>query len=169
MPIVRDATERDLADIFAIYDHEVLHGVATCDTQPRSVPEREAWFATHDPRAYPLIVAEDAGRIAGWGCLSPWSPRPAYARTCEDTVYVAPDAQGRGIGRALLAELVARARRAERGLVVARVVEGNPASLRLHESAGFETIGVMRRVAEKHGRLLDVRILGLALDAARGG
>lgn len=163
MPTMRAATERDLPGIFSIYDREVLEGVATCDTQPRSVPERLAWFRGHDPRAHPLLVIEEAGRVVAWGCLSPWSPRPAYARTCEDTVYVDPRRQGQGLGRLLLHELIARARAASRGLVVARVVEGNPASRRLHESAGFATIGVMPACAEKFGRLLDVRILGLSL------
>lgn len=169
MSVLRLARPGDLAGIFAIYDHEVLHGIATCDTEPRSPDGRLEWLAAHDPVQQPALVVEDAELgIAAWGCLSAWSPRPAYARTCEDTVYVHPRRQGRGLGKLLLDELVRRARDLDRGLVIARIVEGNPVSLHLHERAGFETIGIMPGAAEKLGRLLDVRILGLRIAPRLG-
>lgn len=163
MTTLRPATAGDLPAIFAIYDREVLTGTATCDTQPRTEAERLEWLAAHDPVEHPVLVAEDADGITGWGCLSAWSPRPAYARSVEDTVYVRTDCQGRGLGRRLLARLLDLARERSRALVIARVVEGNPASRHLHEAAGFTTIGVMEGAAEKFGRVLDVRILGLRL------
>jgi L-amino acid N-acyltransferase YncA len=156
----RLATEADLPGIFAIYDEEVLHGIATCDTQPRSEAERLDWLRAHPAGQPALVIDDEDGGIAAWGCLSAWSPRPAYARTCEDTVYVRADRQGRGLGGTMLRELVGRAKELRRALVIARVVEGNPASRRLHEACGFETIGVMSECAEKLGRLLDVRIMG---------
>ncbi len=112
-------------------------------------------------------MAEEDGALLGWGRLSPWSPRAAYARTAEDSVYVRADARGRGVGRALLDALVARARGAGIAVLVARIAEGNPASVRLHERAGFRPVGTMRRVGEKFGRLLDVAILDLHLDGGR--
>ena len=167
MRALRPATEADLPGIFAIYDDEVLHGIATCDTEPRTPEQRRQWLAAHDPSEHPVLVVEDEATraIAAWGCLSEWSPRPAYARTCEDTVYVHPDFRGRGLGRLVLGELLRAAEARRRALVIARIVEGNPVSRLLHERAGFETIGVMPGAAEKFGRLLDVRILGLQLGA----
>ena len=168
MHLPRPATEADLPGIFEIYDHEVRTGIATCDTEPRTPEQRLRWLAAHDPAEHPVLVVEDEATraVAAWGCLSEWSPRPAYARTCEDTVYVHPDFRGRGLGRLLLAELLRAAKERRRALVIARIVEGNPVSRRLHEAAGFETIGVMPGAAEKFGQVLDVRILGLRLPAS---
>lgn len=162
--MIRDAVEGDLPGIFAIYDEQVLRGTATFETVPRTPAERRAWWESHPRERYPVIVAEEGGAILGWARLQPWSPRAAYARTAEDSVYVAAAARGRGVGRALLGELVARAGPAGIAVVVARIAEGNPASVRLHERAGFRPVGTMRRVGEKFGRILDVAILDLHLD-----
>jgi len=164
MPAIRDATPDDLAAVFAIYDEEVLRGTATFETVPRPAAERREWFDAHPRERYPVIVYEDSGAILGWARLQPWSPRPAYARTAEDSVYVSGAARGRGVGKALLEELIARARAAGIAVVLARIAGGNPASIRLHERAGFRTVGVMRRVGEKFGRILDVALLDLHLD-----
>lgn len=161
---IRPATEADLPGIFAIYDEQVLRGTATFDTVPKTAAERLEWFRANPGNRYPVLVAEAAGGIAGWARLYQWSPRRAYDRTAEDAVYVHPDARGGGLGRCLLRELLSRAPSAGVGVVIARIVEGNPASLRLHEALGFTSIGVMRRVGEKFGRLLDVRLLERHLD-----
>ncbi|HYE02120.1 MAG TPA: RdgB/HAM1 family non-canonical purine NTP pyrophosphatase [Phycisphaerales bacterium] len=161
---VRAATPADLDGIFAIYDREVLHGTSTFETEPKTPAQRTAWLTEHDPGRYPVLVAETQGRVAGWARLQPWSTRCAYARAAENSVYVHPDFRGRGTGRLLMGELIRGAPAAGVWVILARVVEGNPASLRLHEALGFETIGVMRRVGEKFGRVLDVRLLDLHLD-----
>ena len=166
MPLLRAATAGDLEGIFAIADDAVLHSTATMETEPRPASERLDWLRAHDRAAYPVLVVtceDEPGRVAGWGCLSPWSPRPGYAPTCEDTVYVAADRRGRGLGRLLLAELVAHARRTGRRWVIARISGDNAASLRLHESLGFRTLGVMPRCGSKLGRLVDVHVLGCEL------
>lgn len=163
--VIRDAVEADLPGIFAIYDREVLHGTCTSDTQVKSDEERLAWFATAGGR-YPVLVAEIEGRIAGWTRLYQWSARCAYDRAAENAVYVHEEFRGRGVGRALLAALIARCPQIGVRVIIARVVEGNPESLGLHERAGFQTIGIMRQIGEKFGRLLDVRLLSLHLDDA---
>jgi L-amino acid N-acyltransferase len=163
---VRAASEADLPGIFAIYDHEVLHGTATFDTQPKSPAERLEWFRSDGGGRYPILVAESDGAIAGWSRLYAWSPRRAYDRTAEDAVYVHREHRGRGLSRALMTELMRLAPARGVQVLIARIVEGNPASLALHEALGFATIGVMRRVGEKFGRLLDVRLLERHLDAA---
>jgi phosphinothricin acetyltransferase len=164
MPI-RDATAADLDAIFAIYDRVVLHGTATFETVVRTPRERAEWFAAHDRSLYPVVVADEGGRIGGWARLYPWSPRPAYIRTAENAVYVDEAHRGRGLGRALMEELIRRARAS--GVIkniVARVVVGNPASAGLHRALGYQTIGVMRRVGEKFGRVLDVELMDLHLE-----
>ncbi len=161
---IRLATEPDLPGIFFIYDREVREGVATFDTEVKTAAERQQWFADHRLPRHPLIVALEADEIVGWGSLSPWSARCAYIRTAENSVYVRAGCQGRGIGKALLADLLERGRAAGLGVIAARIVEGNPASIRLHEAFGFETVGVMRRVGEKFGRILDVRIMQRRMD-----
>ncbi|MBL8862145.1 MAG: N-acetyltransferase [Planctomycetes bacterium] len=162
---IRLATPADVAGIFAIYDHEVLHGTATAQTVPFTPDEREAWFARHAPDLHPLVVASEAdGFVAGWAGLSPWSPRQAYRRAAESSVYVHRARHGRGIGRALMVDLLARALRdTPVRLVIARPTEDNAASIRLHEALGFQTVGVLRNVMEKFGELRHVRILSREL------
>jgi L-amino acid N-acyltransferase len=162
--IIRAATEADLPGIFAIYDQEVLHGTATFDVTPKTPAERLEWFRNDGAGRYPLLVAEAAGAVAGWARLYAWSPRRAYDRTAEDAVYVHGDFRGQGLSRALMQELMRLAPQRGVQVLVARIVEGNPASLALHEKLGFRSIGVMRRVGEKFGRVLDVRLLDRHLD-----
>jgi phosphinothricin acetyltransferase len=166
--LIRDATADDLPGIFEIYDREVLRGTATFDTVPKTPAERDEWLKSHQNPRHPAIVAvePDHGgtRVLAWGSLSPWSTRCAYARAAENSVYVHPSARGRGLGRAILEELIRRARASGLGVILARIVEGNPASLALHEKLGFHTIGTMRRVGEKFGIIHDVRLMDLHID-----
>ena len=161
---IRAAAEADLPGIFAIYDQEVLHGTATFDTDPKSEAGRLEWFCDDGGGRYPILVADVAGAIAGWARLYAWSHRCAYARAAENAVYVTPDHRGQGVGRALLAELIRLAPQRGVQVLLARIVEGNPASLALHEALDFQTIGVMRRVGEKFGKVLDVRLMDRHLD-----
>ncbi len=165
---IRDAAPADLPAMARIYDEQVLHGTATFDTEPKSRAAWRKWFGEHPRGRYPIIVAEEDGRVAGWARLQPWSGRCAYARSAENSVYVRKDARGRGVGTELLSDLLRRARAAGIAVVLARVAEGNPASLRLHEAAGFRPVGVMRRVGEKFGRILDVSLLQIHLDGGGG-
>jgi L-amino acid N-acyltransferase len=161
---IRDAHPGDVPAIFEIYNEQVLHGTATFDTQPKTEADRSKWFDTHDRKRYVILVAEEEGQIIGWARLYPWSDRCAYARSAENSVYVHKDARGRGVGSELLSELMRRAGSAGVCVLLARIAEGNPASIRLHEAAGFEMVGVMRRVGEKFGRILDVHLMQKHLD-----
>jgi phosphinothricin acetyltransferase len=98
--------------------------------------------------------------VLGWASLSRWSEREGYARTAENSVYVHADAQGKGVGRALMLELLRSGEAQGVRLVIARINNGNEASVRFHESLGFQTIGVMARCGQKFGRVIDVRIMG---------
>ncbi len=162
--LVRDASPADLPAIAAIYDEQVLHGTATFDTEPRTPAAWRTWFGEHPRDRYPVLVAEEGGEVVGWARLTPWSARCAYARSAENSVYVRADRRGHGAGRALVEALLDRARAAGIAVLLARIAEGNPASLRLHEALGFRPVGTMRRVGEKFGKVRDVTILDLHLD-----
>lgn len=154
--VVRLAERKDAEGIRAIYNREVLEDVNTFDLVPRSLEEQIAWIDEHSG-GYPAVVAVDAeGQVLGFGCLSRFRDRPAYAMTVEDTVYVAPEHQGRGVGKAILVELLSLARAYGYHSVIARIVGGNRASIRLHEACGFRSVGVEHEVGRKMGRWLDV-------------
>ena len=161
---VRDAGLDDIGAIFDIYNHEVLHGTATFDTEPRVVGRDDAWLTERDRRRHPVIVAEAEHRVVGWASLHPWSPRGAYARTAEGSVYVHRDFRGDGVGRSLLEATIEHAREAGLGVVLARIAEANQPSVRLCERLGFRRIGTQRRCGEKFGRILDVELMDLHLD-----
>lgn len=162
---IRLAADADLPAIMEIYNEQVLHGTATFDTEPIDTPEkRRAWFAKHPPEIYPVVVAEEDGRVVGWASLSRWSERCAYNRTAEVSEYVHKDHRGRGVGSELLRELIARARTIGLGVLLARITGESAASLRMHADHGFTRIGTMRRVGEKFGRVLDVELMDLQLE-----
>jgi phosphinothricin acetyltransferase len=162
--VVRGARPGDLPAIFEIYNHEVLHGTATFDTEPRVAGRDDGWLTDRDGERHPVLVAELDGDVLGWASLSPWSTRGAYARTAEGSVYVHAEQRGRGLGRLLLAAILERARGAGIGVVLARIAEANAASVRLFEGFGFAHIGTQRRCGEKFGRILDVELMDLHLD-----
>lgn len=158
--MIRLATASDLAGIALIYDPECDHGLNTMMTRARTREEWSAWLREHEHPRYPVLVATDGASVLGWASLSRWSEREGYARTAENSVYVHAGAQGKGVGRGLMLELLRRGEAQGVRLVVARINDGNHASVRFHESLGFQTIGVMARCGEKFGKMIDVRIMG---------
>lgn len=163
---IRLARDSDLPRIVKIYNHEVLHGSATFDTEPVDVASRRVWLQAHQPPRHPAIVADDGGLVRGFACLSAWSDRCAYARAAEVSLYVDTDARGQGLGRALLRALIERGKNAGLGVLIARICVESIPSLRLHESLGFQHIGSMRRVGQKFGRILDIELYDLHIDGA---
>ncbi|UCF69780.1 MAG: N-acetyltransferase [candidate division WOR-3 bacterium] len=157
---IRDATVDDLHAITEIYNEAIRKTIATFDTEPKTYDEQKTWLNEHGPKN-PIIIAEDSGVIVGWASLSKWSDRCAYSDTAEISLYVREDHQAKGIGRKLLDAIVLAGRRAGLHTVIARIAEGNETSVHLHESAGFEHVGIMKEVGRKFGRLLDVHIMQL--------
>jgi L-amino acid N-acyltransferase YncA len=156
MPIldltIRSATEADLSAINAIYNREILEGVATWDIYPWSEEQRRAWLAEHSAPGLVALVADLPDvPVAGFGYLSVYQTRGGFRFTREDTVYVRPEHQGRGIGRALLAALLEEARRLEVHAVVARIEATNEASIALHRALGFQVTGEERETGHKFG------------------
>jgi L-amino acid N-acyltransferase YncA len=138
----------------AIYEAGIATGNATFET---AAPEWAAWDAAH-LAAHRLVVRVE-GRVVGWAALSPVSERCAYAGVAEDSIYVAPQAQGRGVGRALLQALVASAERGGIWTVQTGIFPENRASVRLHEACGFRVVGIRERLGRLHGRWRDVLLL----------
>jgi phosphinothricin acetyltransferase len=155
----RLATHDDAEEMRAIYNREVLGSTVTFDMVARSPEDQLAWMDEHSG-AHPAVVAvDDLDVIVGFGSLSPYRPRPAYRTTVEDSVYVAPAAQGGGVGKGILTELVRLAGAHGFHTVMARIVGGHEASIAVHRTCGFELIGVEREVGRKFGRWLDVVLM----------
>ncbi len=158
MVAVRPAVPDDIPAITEIYNEAVLTTDATFDTVPRTLEQQAAWFKAHSDRN-PVVVALENETVLGWASLGKWSDRAAYADTAEISVYVGSPYRYKGIGRQLMEEVIRKGEAAGLHTILSRITRGNDRSVRLHESLGFETIGVMREVGRKHGRLLDVLMM----------
>jgi phosphinothricin acetyltransferase len=160
----RLATHDDAEAIRAIYNREVLGSTVTFDMVARSPEDQLAWMDEHSG-AHPAVVAvDDRDAVQGFGSLSPYRPRPAYRTSVEDSLYVAPAAQGRGVGKGILTELLRLAGAHGFHTVIARIVGGHEASIAVHRSCGFDVIGVEREVGRKFGRWLDVVLMQRLID-----
>jgi len=163
-PAIRHAHEADLPAIVAIYNASIPGRLATADTAPVSVDERRAWFAAFSATSRPIWVAEAQGRTAGWLGLRSFYGRPAYHRTVEVAVYVAPESQRQGIAAALLRHAAQAAPALDIATLLAFVFGHNEASLALFRKAGFADWGTLPRVAELDGTERDLVILGRRLN-----
>jgi L-amino acid N-acyltransferase YncA len=160
---IRDAREADLAAMLAIYNDAVLTTTAVYDYKPRSGEQQTAWFQAKREQSLPVLVADDGETVVGFASYGPFRPWPAYLHSVENSLYVAPDRRGRGIGSLLLPALIRRA--ADRGLhtMIAGIDAANEASLRLHARFGFERVALFREVGWKFERWLDLAFLKLML------
>lgn len=161
---VRRAVASDAEAIRAIYNVEVAGSTVTFDLVPRTVSEQRAWIEEHQG-AHPAVVAVEAGVVAGFGSLSPFRDRPAYATTVEDSVYVEQSWRGRGVGRLVLKELVRLALHHGFHTVLARISGENAASIALHAGQGFQLVGVERQVGRKFGHWIDVTVMQRLLQS----
>jgi phosphinothricin acetyltransferase len=153
---VRLATRADAGPISEIYNLEVTDSTLVFDLVPRTLDEQVEWIDRH-AGAHPAVVAVDAGGdVVGFGSLSPYRSRPAYATSVESSVYVRRDRRGRGVGRALMDELVRLARVHGFHCLIARIVGANEASIALHAGCGYAMVGVEREIGRKFGQWLDV-------------
>ena len=156
--LVRPAATSDSEAIREIYNVEVLGSTVTFDLVPRTPDEQDEWMESH-AGVYPVIVAEDDGRVIGFASLSPYRSRPGYSTTAEDSVYVAASYRGVGVGKLLLSELVERGKAHGFHAIMARIVGDHAASISLHRSCGFELVGIEREVGRKFSKWLDVALM----------
>ena len=155
---LRLACPEDAEATREIYNIEVTGSTVTFDLVPRSLEDQLAWLDQRSG-AMAVVVAEIDGQVVGFASLSPYRDRPAYATTVEDSVYVHADFRGRGVARALLAEILDIASTRGFHAVMARIVGGHDASIGLHSSLDFEIVGTEREVGRKFGKWLDVVIM----------
>ena len=167
MANIRLATAADLPAISDIYNHYVLNCTCTYQTDPETLEARRAWFEEHSADRYPVIVAEIDGRVVGWGSLSKFRPRAAYAPTAEPSVYIDREFLGRGLGRLLLVDLIARARAAGFHSLIGGSSADQAASIALQESLGFIRVARLKEVGFKFERWLDVVYFQLMLQSHR--
>ena len=156
---IRLAERRDAAGIRTIHNHYVTGSTAMFDLVARTLDEQVQWIDDHSgghPAVVAVVDGEGAELVVAFGSLSPFRARPAYATTVEDSVYVDPEHQQRGVGRAVLAELLRLAELHGFHSVIARITGDNDASIALHAALGFELVGTEREVGRKFGRWLDV-------------
>lgn len=163
--IIRQATTDDAPAIAGIYAHHVLTGTGTFEIDPPDVSDIGARMAKVSARGWPWLVSvDDAGEVTGYAYAGPFRERAAYDATVEDTIYLAPHAVGKGLGRALLSALVEACKKAGAKEMLAVIGDSdNHASIGLHRALGFSDAGVLRDVGVKFGRTLDVVILQKSL------
>ncbi len=153
---IRPAHPHDLAAITAIYDHAVRYGTASFEIEPPDEREMARRYEALRAGGYPYLVAEIGGDIAGYAYAGPYRERPAYHWCVEDSIYIAPQSQRRGIGRALLDRLIAEAEAGGFRQMIAVVGDSaNTGSIELHRRAGFRMVGTFDNVGFKFGRWLD--------------
>ena len=154
---VRPATPADLPGILDIYNEAVLNTTASYDYEPHTLEHRKQWFEERQRDNYPVLVAvEQDGSVVGWSALNPFHARIGYRFTSENSVYVAANRRGQGIGRALLGPLLEAGRARGLHAILAVINADNEASLRLHAEFGFEKVGHFKQIGFKFGRWLDV-------------
>ncbi|MFZ1680977.1 MAG: N-acetyltransferase family protein [Rhizobiaceae bacterium] len=163
---IRPATGDDLPAITAIYADAVLNGTATYEIDPPDLSEMRQRFAAITGAGQPFLMAVRGETIAGYAYAGPFRARPAYRFLVEDSIYVAPDQKRAGVGRALLAHLIARVEALGYRQIVAIIGDeaGNPGSVGLHAALGFVHGGAMRGSGFKFGRWLDTAIMQLPLN-----
>lgn len=162
--LVRPSDPADLPAIQAIYAHHVAHGFGSFEEVPPDIEEMAARRLALVERGLPHLVAEADGRILGYAHAGPYRPRPAYRYTVEDSVYVAPEAVRRGVGRALLGALTEICEAGPWRQMVAVIGDrGNTASVALHAALGFHEAGHLKAVGFKFGRWVDVVIMQRAI------
>jgi phosphinothricin acetyltransferase len=154
--VVRSSDEGDLPIIHRIYGHHVVHGLASFEETPPDLDDlgrrRQALVAA----GFPYLVAERRGQVLGYAYAGPYRPRSAYRYAVEDSVYVAPDAVGAGVGRELLRQLIVRCETLGKRQMMAVIGDSaNHASIRLHAQLGFRHVGTIEAIGFKHGRWVD--------------
>lgn len=148
---------RHAAAMLAIFNHEIAHSTALYDIEPRSPAHMADWFAHKAAGDWPVIVAEDSdGQLLGFASYGTFRAYPAYRRTVEHSVYVDQHHQRCGIGRALMQQLIQRARDDDMHVMVGAIDSENTGSIALHEALGFVRVGHLRETGHKFGRWLDL-------------
>ncbi len=164
MTLIRPSLPEDIPSITAIYAHHVLHGTGTFEVTPPTIDDMRARREDVLSKDLPYLVAVDGDKVLGFAYCNWFKPRPAYRFSAEDSIYLAPEANGHGLGRLLLTELMAQAEKAGvRKLIAVIGDSANAASVGVHRSAGFAHVGTLKSCGWKFDRWLDVVMMDKAL------
>ena len=167
--LIRPAAPQDLPAIHAIYAHHVMHGLASFEEVPPALEEIRRRFEDVTKQGFPYLVAEEKGEVLGYGYCSLYRTRSAYRYTVEDSIYVKQGMQGKGVGKAVLKELIARSEALGYRQIIAVIGDSaNAGSIKLHASLGFVRAGVLRSTGFKFGRWVDSIYMQLPLGAGDG-
>lgn len=166
--IIRDALDSDLPAILAIFNEAVLTTTAIWLDQPVDLANREAWLAARHAQGYPVLVAVNADeQVLGYAAYGDWRPFEGFRYTVENSLYIAAEQRGQGLGKLLLGALIERGKSAGKHLMVAAIESENSASIALHQRFGFTITGQMAQVGCKFGRWLDLTFMQLTLTPER--
>ena len=164
MPIIRPSQPEDLGAITAIYQHHVLNGTGTFEIEPPTLQDMTARREDVLNKGLPYLVLEESGQVQGFAYCNWFKPRPAYRFSAEDSIYMAANASGKGLGQLLLAELCRSAEAAGiRKLIAVIGDSANAGSIGVHRSVGFESVGVVKACGWKFDRWLDIVMMEKAL------
>ncbi|APW37511.1 GNAT family N-acetyltransferase [Rhodoferax koreense] len=165
-PLVRPSRDEDLTTITAIYAHHVLHATGTFETEAPTETDMRARRADVLGKGLPYLVVEVDGQVAGFAYCNWFKPRPAYRFSAEDSIYLAADQAGKGLGKLLLTALAAEAERiGVRKLIAVIGDSANAGSVGVHRALGFNHVGVLKSSGWKFGKWLDVVLMEKALGA----
>ncbi len=162
--MIRDATPADAEAIAAIYNHAVRTTTAIWNDTTVDAANRTGWMQDRQGGGFAVLVAETGGEVLGYGAFGPFRAFDGYRLTVEHSVYVAPGAQGRGLGRTILSALADRAAGAGFHAMIGAIESGNAGSLALHARLGFSEVGRLPQVGQKFGRWLDLVLMQRLLD-----
>jgi len=167
MPIIRPSQDQDIDQITAIYAHHVRHGTGTFEIDPPTAADMAQRRADVLTKQLPYLVAVNGATVLGFAYCNWFKPRPAYRYSAEDSIYLAPEAVGQGLGRALLAELCTQAERAGvRKLIAVIGDSANHGSIGVHRCVGFAPVGTLKSCGWKFDRWLDVVLMDKTLGTA---
>lgn len=166
MITVRNATESDLPEILEIYNDVILHTTAVYDYEPHTIEMRRQWFMAKKEQGFPVFVATENGKVVGLSSMGPFRAWAAYKFSVENSVYVASDSRGKGIGKLLMPPLIQSCKELGMHTMIAGIDASNEASMRLHEYFGFKEVAHFKEVGYKFNRWLDLKFLQLMMDQA---
>ena len=163
MITIRHAKENDLPQILEIYNDIIKNTTAVYYYEPHTLEMRRKWFMEKQEKGFPVFVADENGIILGMSTIGPFRIPTAYQYTVENTVHVAADARGKGIGKLLMPPIIEAAKQMNMHAIIAGIDAGNEVSLHLHKSFGFEEVAHFKEVGYKFGGWLDLKFLELIL------
>ncbi|MFC7393470.1 GNAT family N-acetyltransferase [Scopulibacillus cellulosilyticus] len=165
--MIRNANEKDLAPILDIYNDAIINTTAVYDYEPHTIEERIVWFREKKKDNLPVLVFEEEGKVAGFATFGPFRPRPAYQYTIEHSVYVHKNYRKKGIGTALLKEIIRIAKEQKYATLVAGIDALNEKSIKIHERLGFTHCGTIQNAGYKFDKWLSLVFYQLDLRGSK--